>query len=395
MVGTLAMIAIGVILISLPVLMGAYAYGLYPVLLRLLARRDEPSGARNAIKPVVTIVIPAYNEQHQIRGAIEAAIAQDYPEELRQILVLSDASTDGTDDIVREEYASRGVELMRMPARAGKTAAENASIARIRGDIVVNTDSSVRLHPSAVRLLVAGLADPTVGVASTCDVSVSGADSPNAAEAGYVGYEMAIRRLESLSGGIVGASGSGYAIRAHLHRVRVREDLSRDFSSALIAQRNGFRAIAVDEAICYVPRSLSLAREYKRKVRTISRGMETLYFNRDLLNPVHGAFAWKLVSHKLCRWLVPIACIPALVGIGLLALALPQMTWLFGVGILALSLAMLGAFWPDHRPVPRWIPAGILGVLAANLAVIHSTWRFFHGHEDHVWEPTRRAVVST
>src|SRR5687767_11777366 len=201
------MIVIGVILASLPLVTAAYAYGLYPALLRLLSRRQEVGSAAHDA-PHVTLVIPAYNEQDQIRGAIEAALAQDYPAERRQVLVLSDASTDATDDIVRE-YDSRGVDLMRMPQRSGKTAAENASLARIRGDIVVNTDSSVRLHSRAVGLLVAGLSDPTVGVASTRDVSVSNSHSANGAEAGYVGYEMGIRRLETRSGGIVGASGSG------------------------------------------------------------------------------------------------------------------------------------------------------------------------------------------
>jgi cellulose synthase/poly-beta-1,6-N-acetylglucosamine synthase-like glycosyltransferase len=345
--------------------------------------------------PLVTIVVPAYNEEHQIRGAIDAMLAQDYPSDLRQILILSDASTDRTDDIVRE-YAGRGVELLRMPTRSGKTEAENASLAHIRGEIVVNSDSSVRLHPKAVRLLVEGFADPSVGVASTRDVSITSAESVNHAEAGYVGYEMAIRALETRSGGIVGASGSGYAIRKELHKIRVREDLSRDFSSAMTAHRHGFRAISVEDALCYVPRSLSLYREYRRKVRTISRGMETLYFNRDLLNPLaHGTFAWKLLSHKALRWLVPISALPAGVGLAILTPSHPWIGWLLsGAGVL-FALAVAGAMWPENRPVPKWLPVGILGVLAANLAVVHSAWRFLHGHEDHVWEPTRRAVTST
>jgi cellulose synthase/poly-beta-1,6-N-acetylglucosamine synthase-like glycosyltransferase len=388
------MIVAGAILVFLPIVLGAYAYALYPALLRALALRRPRAADRTSAMPFVTIVIPAYNEEINIRGAIEAVLAQDYPADRRQLLVLSDASMDATDDIVRE-YESRGVELMRMPVRAGKTAAENASLARIRGEIVINTDSSVRLHPEAVRLLVDGLSDPSVGVASTRDISISSGDSVNEAEAGYVGYEMAIRRLETRSGGIVGASGSGYAIRAVLHRIRVRADLSRDFSSALTAHRHGFRAISVEGAICYVPRSLSLDREYRRKVRTISRGMETLYFNRDLLNPfTHGAFAWKLFSHKVCRWLVPIAAVPALLGLALLAVAQPWSGVLLAGALCTAVLAVAGATWPEARPIPRWLPAGVLGALAANLAVIHSAWRFFHGHEDHVWEPTRRATAS-
>ncbi len=389
------MIVIGWILASLPVVVGMYAYVVYPAILRGLSRRRALPAAPSGAKPLATIVIPAYNEEHQIRGAIEAVLAQDYPADRRQLLVLSDASTDRTDAIVTE-YADRGVELMRMPARAGKTAAENASLVRIRGEIVINTDASVRLHPRAVRLLVEGMSDPTVGVASTTDVSVTGGEGGNPAEAGYVGYEMAIRRLETGAGGIVGASGSGYAIRTSLHRHRVRDDLSRDFSSALTAHRHGFRAISVEGAICYVPRTSGLDREYRRKVRTISRGMETLFFNRDLLNPfAHGVFAWKLLSHKVCRWLVPVSAVPATIGLAILAVALPRTAVLFIGALAVLALAVAGAKWPQRVAVPRWMPVGILGVLAANLAVVHSTWRFIHGHEDHLWEPTRRTTVPT
>jgi len=389
------MTVIGALLAALPIVIGAYAYVVYPGLLRLMASRRTRVGVGPGATPLVTVVIPAYNEQHQIRGAIEALLAQDYPSNQWQILILSDASTDRTDDIVLE-YASRGVELVRMPARSGKTAAENASLPHIRGEIVVNSDASVRLHPHAIRLLVEALTDPTIGVASTRDVSIAYAESANRAEAGYVGYEMAIRTLETLSGGIVGASGSGYAIRKELHMIRVRDDLSRDFSSAMTAHRHGFRAVSVEGALCYVPRSLSLDREYRRKVRTISRGMETLYFNRDLLNPlVHGAFAWKLLSHKVFRWLVPISMLPAAVGLGLLTPSQAWAGWTLGGALGLLAMALAGATWPGDRRVPKWIPAGILGVMAANLAVIHSAWRFVHGHEDHMWEPTRRVATST
>lgn len=388
------MLVVGLFLALLPVVVGVYAYVFYPVILRLLTPRRSPYVAPATAMPLVTVVIPAYNEALQIRGAIEAVLAQDYPADRRQVLVLSDASTDATDDIVRD-YESRGVELMRMPVRAGKTAAENASLSRIRGQLVVNTDCSVRLDPNAIRRLVDALADPTLGVASTRDVSVATVEGRNPAEANYVDFEMAIRRLETRSGGIVGASGSGYAIRASLHEIRVRDDLSRDFSSALTAHRHGFRAVSVEDAICYVPRSDSLSREYRRKVRTISRGMETLYSNRDLLNPwVHGLFAWKLLSHKLCRWLLPVSAVPALLGLALLSTVHASMMILFIAGLGAGALSCLGARWPDSRPVPSWLPAGLLGILAANLAVVHSTWRFFHGHEDHMWEPTRRVATS-
>ena len=280
------MLLAGWLLLLLPIVLAFYAYGLYPLILRLLGRSPiTPASRALQSWPVVSIVVPAYNEERQIRGAIEALLAQDYPAERRQILILSDASTDRTDEIVLE-YRERGVELLRMPVRGGKTAAENASCAVLRGEIIVNSDSSVRLDRTAIRRLVSAMADPSVGVASTRDVSVTNlAETTNAAEAGYVDYEMRIRGLETRCGGIVGASGSGYAIRSHLHRLPVRADLSRDFSAALTAHTHGYRTVSVEDAICYVPRTPSIEVEYRRKVRTIARGMETLLHNGRLRRP--------------------------------------------------------------------------------------------------------------
>jgi glycosyltransferase involved in cell wall biosynthesis len=381
------------ILLALPAVLIVYAYAVYPAMLGLLALRGQRLHEPTKELPHVSIVVPAYNEELQIGGALDALVAQDYPTEKRQILVLSDASTDRTDEIVAG-YEGHGVELLRMPIRGGKTAAENASCALLRGSIVINTDASIRMHPLAVRRLVEAMADPTVGVASTRDVSVtSDVATANAAEAGYVGYEMRVRALETSTGGIVGASGSGYAIRTHLHRIPVRPDLSRDFSAALTARKHGYAAVSVDDALCYVPRTVALRAEYRRKVRTIVRGMETLLHNRRLLDPrAHGLFAWKLWSHKVSRWLVPPAALLGLVGLGLLATVHASAR----IGLLAILLisgvAASGALWPRSRAMPRLLSV-LTFALSANVAVLHALVRVVRGHEDHLWEPTRRSAT--
>lgn len=386
------MIVIGSILVAFAVILVVYTYLLYPAILRVLPRHAKAVGDATPL-PSVSIVIPAYNEEAQIRGAIEALLAQDYPSELRQVLILSDASTDRTDAIV-SEYASRGVELLRMPARGGKTAAENASCALLKGGIIINSDASIRLHPLAVRRLAEAMSDPRVGVASTRDVSVT-RETGNTTEAGYVGYEMRIRALETLTGGIVGASGSGYAIRQDLHRLPVRAELSRDFSAALTARMHDYIAVSVDDAICYVPRTTSLKAEYRRKVRTIARGMETLLHNSDLLDITrYGLFAWKLISHKVCRWVVPPAAVLGALGLALLAPSQPIAGIVLAVGLAGCLVASCGALWPASRPMPRLLSV-VTFAAAANLAVIHAVFRVLHGHEDHVWEPTRRGPTHS
>jgi cellulose synthase/poly-beta-1,6-N-acetylglucosamine synthase-like glycosyltransferase len=392
------MTLIAYVLVLLPVLLLFYSYWGYPALLWIIARAKgadasprEHDAATEA--PTVSVVVPAYNEERQIAGAIDALLAQDYPADRRQILIVSDASTDSTDAIV-SSYADRGVELLRMPVRSGKTAVENAACDVIRGEIVVNSDASTRLHPTTIRRLIAGLEDPAVGVASGRDVSTAVAHrSANSVEAGYVDYEMRLRDLETRTGGIVGASGCCYAIRGDLHRLPIPADLSRDFSAPLTARQHGFRSVSVFDAIAYVPRTSSLRREYIRKVRTISRGMETLYRVRYMMDPMrYGSFAWKLISHKISRWLVPIFGVPAVVALFLLAPTHPWAAWLFGGALIVGGIAVLGALWPEGAPMPRPISMVAFGV-AANVAVVHAVVRLLRQHEDKIWEPTRRDVV--
>ncbi len=385
-------LAIGFLALGLAV--AGYAYAGYPLLLELLAMlRPRSLAAREPHPwPMISVTVPAYNEERAIAATLDAILATDYPADRRQILVVSDGSTDGTDEIVRG-YAGRGVELLRMPVRAGKTAAENAAQQHLRGEIVVNTDASVRIAPGALKPLIARFADPEVGVASGRDVSVtSQASDSGVGESGYVGYEMWVRRLETRVGSIVGASGCFYAIRRQLHMTLFPAALSRDFASALIAREAGFRAVSVDEAVCYVPRLRSPRMEYRRKVRTLTRGLETLWFKRRLLNPArYGLFAWMLLSHKLVRWLAPWGLALAAAGWLLLAAAL-RAPLLAAPLLLLLLLALAGWYWPGDRRAP-WLVASCVYLVSGIVAAQDAWLRALRGELDPMWEPSRRPVI--
>lgn len=373
----------------------AYTYFGYPALLYLvgLARRRGISVKGEVSWPTVSISIPAFNEEDTIGATLDSLLELDYPSDLLQILVVSDASTDRTDEIV-EGYADRGVELLRVSQRAGKTAAENAAATHLTGEIVVNTDATIRIPPQSLKPLIEAFADPEVGVASGRDISVARVDDPTVlGEAGYVGYEMWVRDLETRAGGIIGASGCFYAIRAHLHKTYLPNSLSRDFAASLIAKEKGYRAVSVRDAICYVPRTTDLRREYRRKVRTMVRGLETLTFKRHLLNPFrHGTFAWMLFSHKVCRWSVPWCLLLAALGLGALSVTTVWLRWVFGTG------ALLGAAssieWTERfgGRTPRLVSLTAFAI-AGNVAAMHSTIKVLRGERAAMWEPTRRKVL--
>lgn len=386
---------LGASLIAVPGALFGYALVGYPTLLRLLPRKgtDPATWVDPGEWPRITILVPAYNEEASIEGTLESLLALDYPAHRREIIVMSDASTDGTDEIVRR-FAPRGVRLVRMPERRGKTAAENHTVPLATGDIFVNTDATIRILPGSLKPLIRVFQDPTVGAASGRDMSVGSVDGEgNASEAGYVGYEMEVRSLETRLGGIIGASGCFYAIRQELVDPEFPEALSRDFAAPLRARQFGYRTVSVDEAICIVPRTRSLHSEYHRKIRTMLRGLNTLWYKRELLSPSRfGRFAFMLWSHKVARWLgfltLPLA------GIGILLLA-QNHAWAVAVA-LGGALVLMGGWaairWPTHVPMPRVLTA-IGYALGAAAAGFVAWMRFFQGTHLATWEPTRRAVT--
>ena len=386
------MTAIAWTLVALPLVLFGYAYAGYPLLLRAVARgRSRGLPDADPVEwPVVSIVIPAYNEARSIGQTLESVLALPYPADRRQILVVSDASSDGTDQVVAT-YANRGVELLRMPARGGKTAAELAAARHVRGDVIVNIDATIRIEPDALMKLVRVFQDPGIGVASGRDVSVGDITREgNRGESGYVGYEMTVRALETAVDGIVGASGCFFAIRRELAGAALPGHLSRDFASPLVARENGFRSVSVHEAVCYVPRTRSLKAEFRRKVRTMARGIQTLLYKSHLMNPArYGVFAWMLISHKLVRWLV-FAAMPLLpVGLAILAV---EHTWAriaLLLTALGLILGIAGMRWPDDRKVPT--PLAIPGFIVGSTVAALMAWRqALAGRGESVWEPTRR-----
>ena len=388
------LLLVGSGLVATPFVLAGYAYAGYPLVLGGLAaiRRGMPPLPTGDPErwPTVTITIPVHNEERRIASCLDAIIALDYPVDRRQILVISDGSTDRTEEIVRG-YANAGVELHVMRERRGKSAAENAGGGLARGDIVVNIDASVRVPAPGLKNLVRAFQDATVGAASCRDVSVGDVTAvANSGERGYVDYEMRIRALETRLGSIVGASGCFYGIRRTLFDTSFPEHLSRDFATALIAREQGYRAVSVDDALCFVPRAASLEAEYRRKIRTMARGLETLWHRRHLLDPRrHGLFALMLFSHKLARWLVYLTLPLALLG----TLMIAYRSWVGVAGLAAIaSVALLGWIARSRarvRPLPRLASLAAFVVLSSAAGVL--AWRnALRGQRTAIWEPTRR-----
>lgn len=277
-----------------------YSYLLYPLLLLLVPKR-RATAASGHFAPRVTLVIACRNEEKRLRTKILNTLATAYPN--REILVASDASDDASDAIVGE-FAAQGVILVRSPERRGKEFAQGLAIERASGEIVVFTDAGTDLPPESIGEIVASFSDANVGAVSSEDRFVS-SDGKTVGEGAYVRYEMWLRQLESARRGLVGLSGSFFAIRKSII-VKWDPSIPSDFACALMARRAGLTAVA-NPRVQGIYRDVADSRaEYPRKVRTAIRGMTAVIKQAGVLNPLrYGVFAFQVWSHKVMRWLVP------------------------------------------------------------------------------------------
>ncbi len=374
-----------IVLFWAAVLGASYSYVVYPFLLALLPRRVP--ALRFELppeRPLISLIIACRNERSRIAHKLENALALNYPR--LDIIVASDCSDDGSDDIVRS-FAGRGVRLVASPERRGKEHAQGLAIEQARGDIVVFSDAGTELPPESIALIAEDFDDPRIGAVSSEDSFVS-ADGSVVGEGLYVRYEMWLRRLESRTSSLVGLSGSFFAVR---RSVLVRWDASipSDFASAINTVRAGLVAVS-DPRVRGIYKDIKdPAREYQRKVRTAIRGMAALARIPEVLNPFrYGVFAFQVWSHKVMRWLVPWFLLLALVT----NIALANKGGIYAV-LLGLQLAGYALVAATHvLPVLRRItPLRIAWYFVqSNVALAHAGARLLAGERVTFWEPSKR-----
>lgn len=99
--------------------------------------------------PLVSILIPAYNVKDRIRSCVESLIMQDYPN--IEIIIVDDASTDGTDSIVRELEADYiQVKGMYLPINVGPFVAKTCAAYRSKGEFITTQDADDWAHPERI-----------------------------------------------------------------------------------------------------------------------------------------------------------------------------------------------------------------------------------------------------
>ncbi|MGE3999267.1 MAG: glycosyltransferase family 2 protein, partial [Planctomycetaceae bacterium] len=280
----------------------AATYAVYPACLLVLSRfrqRTQPQ----PLEPSTTLIISAFNEADVIREKLENSLALDYPADRLEVMVISDASQDGTDDIVRS-FSDSGVRLCRKEQRRGKSAGLSRFVPQASGEILVFSDANSIYEPDAIRRLVRHFNDDGVGFVVGHQRYYDDASISSTSESLYWRYETAIKVLESRVGSVVCGDGAIMAIRSELFEPLSADDIN-DLALPLKIVIRGYRGVFDPEAICYEHTAADMAAEFRRRVRIVNRSFRAVYRNWKALSPIHvGWFAVQLFLHKVVRWFV-------------------------------------------------------------------------------------------
>lgn len=361
-----------------------YVYFGYPALIWLLARLRPRPVRKGDSRPMMSLIVPLFNEEKVVEQKIRNTLAIDYP--AMEVIFISDGCTDRTEEIVRR-HESEVVRLLVL-RRGGKAAALNAGVTAAHGEVLVFTDANVDLAPDALAVLARSFTDPEVGAASGRKKYVvrSGTDTTEKGENLYWRYDQWQKELESSIGSIFAADGTLYAVRRSLY-VPIADPAQADdiaISTRVVLQ--GYRLVFDREAIAYEEAPVEGSDEFRRKVRVTNHSVRAL-LNLGSALWSSGFYSVELLSHKLVRHLIPFFLVPLLLASFYLAIDRPLFRLVLLLQLLFYGLAVAGALL-RHRPF------GALRLFSVpyyfclvNAAAFFGVLSMLRGRRVHAWTP--------
>lgn len=369
----------------------AYTFVAFPLILWIRAKCFPCPVRCGAIEPDVTLIVVAHNEAENMRRRIENILALDYPAEQLNVLIVSDGSDDGTNEIVSEYETSR-IRLLALP-RVGKIAALNAGVAQATGDVLVFSDANTMCESRSLRVLVRPFADPTVGGVAGNQQYLTSQDTgaTGAGECAYWSFDQKLKEWQSAAGSVTTTTGALYAIRRELFEP-IPPSVADDAVISFRVIAKGFRLVYEPNAIATEPVAPSAKAEFRRKVRVIALGIKSVMCVRELLSPGrYGFFALQLFSHKILRWsagwmlMAIFAASAALVKQPFFAF----MCWLqccfYAVAILVYAVTASGNV--DGLPQTLTLPYFVCLTYAASL---RAQWMVLRKHRLDRWNSVRQ-----
>jgi cellulose synthase/poly-beta-1,6-N-acetylglucosamine synthase-like glycosyltransferase len=370
-----------------------YVYFGYPIVLMLLSicrHKTGLCGIDQVTKtlPGITLLISAYNEEGVIEEKIHNSLDLEYPKDLLEIIVVSDGSTDLTNNIV-SRYLDSGIKLRHYPERSGKTACLNQEVPLAAGKIIVFSDANSKYTPTAIASLVSHFADKEIGFVTGTTVYSSGKNKSGAHSIGlYAKLESFTKRLESKIGCCVGADGAIFAIRQHLYRPLKDSDIN-DLVIPFEIVKQGFKGVLETKAFCVEEIAENPGKEFDRQVRITARTIRAIANNLELLNPVkYGLFSFELFSHKCSKLLVPFALL-LLFFVNVMIVSLGPIYLLsLIVQTIFYMLSLVGHIWKKRGNPPGIVSIPEMFVLV-NLAILLGWLKTLKGESYTVWTTIR------
>lgn len=334
------------IIFVISVLMVFYVVAIYPLLLALAVRFFSRPVQKKDLPQSVSVIIAVRNGERWLARKIESVLALDYPRELVEIVIVSDGSTDRTEEIARS-YAGQGVRLIVVPP-GGKPAALNAAVPQATGDLLFLTDVRQILDRQCLRYLVACMADPSVGVVSGNLKIQQGATVEEESTGLYWRYENSIRNNMAKLDSMLGATGPVYLVRRRLYVPIPPDCLLDDMYLPMSIHLAGYRLVLEENAIAMDEPTL-LSSEFRRKVRTQAGNLQLLVLLPGLFTS-RNRMRIHYLSSKIGRLLLPWLLLAALIS----SLALPGAWKLLALPQLFFWLiALVDGFFPHGSMLKR------------------------------------------
>lgn len=368
-----------------------YPVIIYPLLVCLLGLIWPRPVKHSSWLPSVTVLIPAHNEAKDIASTIRNKLEQDYPRDRLEIIVISDGSTDRTEEIVRE-FSSQNVRLIRREQREGKAAALNEGVRYAKGEILVFSDANSLFSPDTVRRLIENFADSEIGyVTGQLVYKIQSIGTAGSGCSKYMKYENTLRTLETRIGSIIGVNGGVDAIRRNLYR-DIPGQLITDFVLPLHVISSKHRVVYDDRARSAEVANSELGSEFRMRVRVALRALRGITYMRRLCNPFkYPLAAFSLISHKMIRY-CGFFFLTIVFLTNLVLVSNPGYAALFIAQVTAYVLALVG--WRKGLPnaVHRLtsLPSYFL---ATNAAFAVAAFKFLQGETMSTWQPRGGAQV--
>ena len=290
-----------------------YTYLGYPAVIWILARLRPQRWKVAPITPSVSIVMAVHNGAALLAAKLQHLLCLDYGN-LKEIIVVSDGSTDGTAELLSRQQGPL-IKTIVLKQHAGKAVAVNAGMALATSDVILFVDIRPEIGPGSIQRMVENFADPMVGCVAGELILRQGEHDATATAVGgfYWRYEQWIRKCEATFDSPVGVYGGFYAVRRELAVEQPAGMILDDMFQPLSIIRQGYRSVIDANACVFDMWPENVEDEFHRKVRTLAGNFQLLQLAPWTISFKNRAL-FQLISHKLLRLLVPYLMILTLVS---------------------------------------------------------------------------------